>query len=512
MPISPIGQINTTALTVPDVYVQIVPPQLLINGIPSNIGGLVGVATWGPVNQPVITGSPAEWASIFGIPTTRTHDMSTHAMIAFEGRASAIKAVRVTNGTETFATTTILATCLNVASKHKGSGGNGTKIVINKGSKLGTVQVRIQRATMLPEIFDNVGLGLTDNALWLAIEDAIMLGVPNGRGPSQIVTCDAGAGTAAPAYGTAYSLAGGSDGDGVITEAILLGTDVNPRTGMYALRGQDVSVLNIADLTSSTAWTTMQAFGQIEGCEVVNAFAKSTSIADARAAKDAAGIDDWVMKFMHGDWVYWNDTYSGMSRRLVSPQAYMFGKLLALAPQHSPLNKQMNSVVATERSIAGIPYTEGDLQELRLGGIDVIANPCPGGRYFGSRIGCNASSNAATHGDNYTRMTHYISKTLNRAMGIYIGELQSTDPNDDLRRRAKATLDAFLTALQEQKQIDAFQVSLDLTNNPANRIALGHLEATVRVRYLSVVEFFIINLEGGQTVTVTRRDTQSLAA
>jgi hypothetical protein len=29
MPIAPIGQFNTTALTVPDVYVQIVPPQFL---------------------------------------------------------------------------------------------------------------------------------------------------------------------------------------------------------------------------------------------------------------------------------------------------------------------------------------------------------------------------------------------------------------------------------------------------------------------------------------------------
>ena len=44
-----IGQINTAALSVADVYLQIVPPQLLINGIPTNVVGVVGTAAWGPV-------------------------------------------------------------------------------------------------------------------------------------------------------------------------------------------------------------------------------------------------------------------------------------------------------------------------------------------------------------------------------------------------------------------------------------------------------------------------------
>jgi hypothetical protein len=437
--------------------------------------------------------------------------MSTHAMVAFENKAVAIKGVRIVNGTEQFASAVIQATCLTVTSKYQGSGGNGIKVTIAKGSKPTSYRLRVTRPSMMPEIFDNVGAGVTGNDLWLAFEAALNTGIQNGRGPSQIVTADAGAGTAAPTLAS-YTLAGGSDGDGVFTDAHLLGVDVHPRTGMYALREQDVSVVALCDLVATSSWATQVAFGTSEGAEMVLTFPKSTGIADARTMKDNAGIDDWVAKFCHGDWIYWNDTYNGLERRLVSPQGYMFGRLLSLAPQHSPLNKPMYSVAGTERSISGIPYSAAELQELRLGGIDVICNPCPGGRYFGSRLGCNASSNAAVHGDNYTRMTHYISKTLNRAMGIYIGELQSTAADDDLRRRAKATLDAFLTAMQGQKQIDAFEVVLDLTNNPANRIALGYLEATVRVRYMSVVEFFIINVEGGQTVTVTRRSTQSALA
>ena len=57
MPIVQQGSINTTALVVPDLYVQIVPPQnLVLNGVPTNVVGVVGTASWGPVGQPVIVG------------------------------------------------------------------------------------------------------------------------------------------------------------------------------------------------------------------------------------------------------------------------------------------------------------------------------------------------------------------------------------------------------------------------------------------------------------------------
>ena len=65
--VSQIGSLNTTALVVPDLYVQIVPPQtLLINGVPSNVVGVVGTAAWGPVGQPMTVGSMAQYASLFG--------------------------------------------------------------------------------------------------------------------------------------------------------------------------------------------------------------------------------------------------------------------------------------------------------------------------------------------------------------------------------------------------------------------------------------------------------------
>ena len=52
MPIVQQGSINTTALVVPDLYVQIVPPQnLVLNGVPTDVVGVVGT-----VNQAGSTG------------------------------------------------------------------------------------------------------------------------------------------------------------------------------------------------------------------------------------------------------------------------------------------------------------------------------------------------------------------------------------------------------------------------------------------------------------------------
>lgn len=78
MPIVQQGAINTTALIVPDLYVQIVPPQsLLLNGVPTDVVGIVGTASWGPVGEPTIVGSMSDYAASFGSVMPRKYDMGT---------------------------------------------------------------------------------------------------------------------------------------------------------------------------------------------------------------------------------------------------------------------------------------------------------------------------------------------------------------------------------------------------------------------------------------------------
>jgi hypothetical protein len=106
-------------------------------------------------------------------------------------------------------------------------------------------------------------------------------------------------------------------------------------------------------------------------------------------------------------------------------------------------------------------------------------------------------------------MTNYLAATTAQGMGIYDGRLQSSQPTDPLRRDAKSTLDNFYLGLQQQQMIDDFTVQCDLNNNPTSRIALGYLQADVRVRYLAVAEKILINQEGGQSVTITRQQLSS---
>lgn len=67
MPVIQGGAVNTTSLIVPNVYVQILPPAVsYLNGVPTNILGMVGSAGWGPVDSPVSVASMADYDKYFG--------------------------------------------------------------------------------------------------------------------------------------------------------------------------------------------------------------------------------------------------------------------------------------------------------------------------------------------------------------------------------------------------------------------------------------------------------------
>jgi uncharacterized protein len=138
------GSLNTTALVVPDLYVQIVPPQnLLINGVPTNVIGVVGTATWGPVHQPVIVGNMAQYAAAFGTIQNRTNDMGTSVAIMAQQGASNFRCVRVTDGTDAAATVAVLTNCITFTAAYTGTLGNTVTVSISPGSKASTFRAVI---------------------------------------------------------------------------------------------------------------------------------------------------------------------------------------------------------------------------------------------------------------------------------------------------------------------------------------------------------------------------------
>ena len=277
---------------------------------------------------------------------------------------------------------------------------------------------------------------------------------------------------------------------------------------MYALRGQGISVAALADCDDSTTWANQVAFGLSEGIYMIGTGPAGDSISNAVTAKSTAGIDSYAFKLMFGDWILFNDLANGQ-QRLISPQGFVVGELCNLSPNASTLNSPVMGIIGTQKSIANQNYSTAEIQTLASAGIDIITNPIPRGNVFGCRMGRNSSSNPVIRGDNYTRMTNYIAATLNAGMGIFVGQLQSAD----VRRQAKTTLDAFFANLASQGLIGTadgqtpWQVVLDNSNNPANRVALGYMQADVKVTYLSVIEYLLLNVEGGQSVQITRTST-----
>ena len=100
------------AQIVPNLIVQIVPPSFtILNGVPTNIVGIVGTATWGPVNSPTIaSGHGGHHAPVRG--GLRPARVSTLAPQFTRLRLPkavrpALRVVAVTDGTDTAASTTV---------------------------------------------------------------------------------------------------------------------------------------------------------------------------------------------------------------------------------------------------------------------------------------------------------------------------------------------------------------------------------------------------------------------
>ena len=509
MPIVQQGAINTTALIVPDLYVQIVPPQaLLLNGVPTDVLGVVGTASWGPVGEPAIIGSMSDYAAGFGPVMPRKFDLGTQVATAVQQGAGNFRCVRVTDGTDTAASITVLGG-ITLTALYTGSLGTQLTLTFSAGSAASTWRAAIALPGQSPEVYDN--LSGTGPAFWANLTSAINTGNGPLRGPSQLVVATALAAITVPVAGVFSFSSGtpGTDGASGVTAETLVGSDTLPRLGMYALRSQGCSIALLADADDPNTWSVQTEFGLSESVYMILTGPAGDNIANAVTTKAEAGIDSYAAKLMFGDWVYWSDQANALTR-LVSPQGFVAGRLANLSPEQSSLNKPLYGIIGTQKS--GQPggstvttYASADLSVLIGAGIDVIANPQPGGAYWGVRGGHNSSSNAAINGDNYTRLTNYIASTLASGMGAYVGQLVNTT----LFQNIRSTLLAFLNGLLSQGMLGSttgalpFAVVCDVTNNPPSRTALGYVQADVQVQYQAINEKFIVNVQGGQTVQVS---------
>ena len=616
MPIALVGNVNVSALSVPQILVQIVPPQFLFNGVATNVCGLVGTANWGPVNLATPFGNYAQYASIFGPTINRTYDMGGHVQLAVAQGAGYFTGVRVTDGTDTAASVVIpgsgatsatgtitfsvnpvaastitlqgtvwtfvasitgasqiligatLAATLSAAvatlnassdtntakmtyaasatvitatavlsgtagnaytlaasvataaatlsggvagttgitltAKYTGSLGNSLKVTFAKGQAANSYNMIVSCTGLPTEIYNSVASNLTGLPVWTALTGAINSGSSTVRPPSNLVVATVGTATTLPILGT-YSLSGGTDGVTAITTSVLLGSDASPRSGMYALRNQGVAQFTLCDCSDLTSLSTQIAYGTDIGAYVIMASPASDTLTNASTSLSQYGIDSFIAKVLFGDWIIWLDSVNGVPNRMTSPAAVSIGFFGNSSPQRNSLNKPINGIVGTQSTLLGKTYGYSDFQTLAAARMDIITLDKTITNNFVHRLGINTSSNPVIMGDEYTRVTFFLAKSINVIGAQYIGaNMTATE-----MLQAKVALQQFLQLAQTNGIIytfngsQAYQVVLDTSNNTQATAALGYQYAYVKAIIGPIVRYFIINLEGGSSVTIS---------
>jgi hypothetical protein len=652
------NQLNLAGLMAPGLYVEVVQPPPVIQGVASNGLGLVGVASWGPVNNPFGVGSPQAASMSLGPVTARQRDLATAVAIAFQLGQTNNTVVRVTDGTDTSAVSTLVdgaaAIGATLTAFYTGILGNTLTATMAAGTKPNTYKCQLSLPGILAETFDNLGVGVvpgtttagtgytsvpnvTVNApqtsggtqatiqatlkaisanisgggasggtgfvtgdtitlqngviltvtatsgvitaltvtqagsilggsiptnpqaqvstsgvgtgalinlvwglgtpiitnpgsgytsatatltggagtggaytlgagCWGNLVNAINNGQSGVRGPSQLVVALQGSSASTPALAT-YTFSGGTDGAAGVTDATLVGTNGSRPTGMYALQSANVLTLNLVDHQTSSQWSTIAAFCQSYGIFGAGQGAPGQSIATVAANLAAAGVDNYSFKALAGDWVYWQDTLNNV-QRLLGPASFWAPTRAQLTPNQSTLNKPVNGIIGTQRTLMSAPYSSAEALAATQGRVDYLANPSPGGSYFAFQTDMNTSSNAATNSEGYTAMTNFLALTLAANFGWVVGNPQTTN----LRAQVNDAITGFLTNLwlvngyignpNAPTQVP-FSVQTNAANNPQQQVALGVMQTLVKVTYLSIVRVFVISLEGGSTVNVT---------
>lgn len=630
------GTQNLAGLTVPGLYADIILPTPFLVGTPTNIEGLIGVGSWGPVGALIPGTQQSDVAISVGVPQIRKYDIATHVAAATQvGGAIGFLMVRVTDGTDTAATGTlnpgVSYGCLLTA-KYTGVLGNGITASIQNGSLANSYMAVVALPGLPPQQFNNIPSGAVapsgsisftanpvaastitlggtavtfvstittgvqcligaslqaslaalalvlnassdtnlskcvysatttqlvitsrtagttnnsftlattvsgatvsgstlsggvnqGNAFWVNLANAINNGNAYS-GPSNVVVATAGLATIAPTLSAVVQLSGGADGATGVTDATLMGQDIAPRKGMYALRSSRCDCFTLIDHATISDWAAIGAFALSEDMLGIVAEANGTSYAQTIGDRISAGCDTPWVWILTGDWPTFYDSYNGVSR-LVNPTAFAIGINGNLSPQQSPLNKPLQGVSATETSTLGQTYGQTDLSLINTGGIDTIlpAIQSPGGDYYSFATGRNASSNTAANGIEYTRMTNFLLKTAqSKAAGSFVGQLQSIQPNDETRANAKALFDGFSAQLASpqvglgingQGMIDSWATQCNLVNNPPPSQAMGYLFLYWQVRYLNVIRYFVVKFQGGGNVTVTVSSTAPAAS
>jgi hypothetical protein len=503
-------------LQVDGAYVYLQPPTPIAGaGIATSLSGIVGTASWGPINAPQPFSDTASAYAAFGRSISDPFSLVTESLFAVNF-ASNFLGVRVSDGTDTAASVLVKDTGgtngVTLTGKYSGTEGNNISVTLAVGSQstvaTPTMTATIARTGYPSEVFANLG-NPSAGGFAANLRNAVNLGVSGVRGPSNLVVATASGASVLGFVAGTSTLVGGTNG-ATVTSVQQIGLDgTTGRTGLYALRGLGVQQFILAGNSDPTQYTALATFAASEGSFAIAALPSGTSTSTALTTKQTANYNS-INGALVKDWLTFTDPTISQ-QRMVSPLGETLGLIASLPPEASCGNKPIqgaSNFLSTERT--GTPYSGAEAAQLEGAGILYWTNPIPRGNVFGLPHGQNASGLANTGQDTiaYTRMTNFLAASLAGLIGPFVGELQGTSPNDPTRAAAKAVLTTFLQNLQNANRISGYNVQLNTANNTPSSIAQGYMLATCQVQYLATVKFFIVSLIGGASVQISTGNIQ----
>lgn len=392
--------------------------------------------------------------------------------------------------------------------------GNAIRFSILPGTSSGLVNVLL---TAWPGKSQEYYPALPNSSsFWAALQSALS----GGAGPTIPASnlarfTPAGSGSPqAPQQLIASPLAGGTDGRGVASGDLVgnpTGGVSGQGSGLYALLPakpfcQQAACVGLTDMVVAPA---IQEFAFQNGIAMFIQQAIDTTPSDAVTALNTYGIDNYqVICFI--DWCKMFDPVNNVSR-YISPDGPLGGLVAALAPQNSPLNKQLQGVITTSRLANIGPYSNSEVGLANTNGLSLVSNPIGQGPTFGFVTGVNTSlNNQGTAPVEYTRMTNFIIQSVGAALGVYLGANQLAQPFDPVRAAIKQELNSFFVSLEGNDQLNAHQVLCEFQAsgspspgyNTPQTIGQHICSVFVAAQYVASIWYLIFTLQGGTTVSV----------
>jgi hypothetical protein len=394
--------------------------------------------------------------------------------------------------------------------------GNKIKLSILPGSSASKVNVLLTAwAGKAQEYY--VGLPNT-SAFWAALASTLSGGAGPTVPSSVLASFAPASSTHGPQLQVATALSGGTDGRGVSAGQMVgsaTGGVTGQGSGLYALLPakpfcQQAACVGLTDMTVAPS---IQEFAYQNGILMFIAQAINTDPTDAVTALNTYGIDNYqVICFI--DWCQMFDPVNNVAR-YVSPDGPLGGLVAALAPQNSPLNKQLQGVITTSRLQAIGPYNDSEVGLANTNGLALVSNPIGQGPTFGFVTAVNTSlDNLGTAPVEYSRMTNFLIQSIGANLGIYLGANQLQRPIDPVRAAIKQSLNTFLNGMISAvpAQLDAATVLCEYDSsgtmggvpgyNTNATIAAHQCSVFVAATYVSSIWYLIFTLQGGTTVSV----------